>query len=194
MNQRRTVRAFYTTGRHQAPPHLNISALTQQESETGLCRAEFDTHADTCGINNVACILSYTEKTAHVSPFTLELNQMKDKPIVKAALAYDDSITGETFVIIVNQAIYFGNSLPHILLHPNQMRAHGVQVEDVPKYLSQGKSSHSIYFEEEKVRILRLNGYISYFSVRTPNERDKRVFKPCSHFRSHQMRAILHML
>lgn len=96
--------------------------MKQQESITDLsCRAELDTHADTCGVNNVARVLSYTRKTAHVSPFTPELSQMRDVPIVKAALAYDNSITGETFVIIVNQALYFGDSLPHILLNPNQM-------------------------------------------------------------------------
>lgn len=148
--------------------------MKQQESITDLsCRAELDTHADTCGVNNVARVLSYTRKTAHVSPFTPELSQMRDVPIVKAALAYDDSITGETFVIIVNQALYFGDSLPHILLNPNQMRTHGVRVEDVPKHLSQGKSSHSIYFEDEKVTIpLRLKGCISYFTVRTPNDKE----------------------
>jgi hypothetical protein len=112
------------------------------------CRAEFDTHADTCGVNNVARIISYTGKTAHVSPFTPDLEKIRDVPIVKAAIAYDDSITGETYVVIINQVLYFDTALPHILLNPNQMRAYGIQVEDVPKHLSKGTSSHSIFFED----------------------------------------------
>jgi hypothetical protein len=110
---------------------------------------------------------------------------MKDIRIVKASVAYDDSITGETFIVIINQALYFGDSLPHILLNSNQMRTHGVEVDKVPKHLSQGRISHSIYFEEEKVRIpSRLNGCISYFLVITPNGLGKQsVFKSRSHFR-----------
>jgi hypothetical protein len=54
----------------------------------------------------------------------------------------------QTFIVRnINQALYFGNSLPRIL------QTHGVQVDDVPQHLSRGKSSNSIYFEEEKVRI-----------------------------------------
>ncbi len=65
-----------------------------------------------------------TGKMAHFSPFTLELSQMKDLPVVKAAFPYDDSGTGETFIVIINQALYFGNALSHILLNTNQMQAH----------------------------------------------------------------------
>jgi hypothetical protein len=84
------------------------------------CKAEFDTHADTCGINNVA---SHTRKMAHSSPFTPELEKIENVPIVRATITYNDSINGETYVIIVNQALYFYTALPHILLNHNQMQA-----------------------------------------------------------------------
>jgi hypothetical protein len=172
MNRRRTVGAYYTTAiSNKIPSYSNVSALQQGLDRS--CRAEFDTHADTCGVNNVARIISYTGKTAHVSPFTPDLNKIKDVPIVKAAIAYDDSMTGETYVIIINQALYFDTALPHILLNPNQMRAYGFQVDDVPKHLSKGTSSHSIFFQEEEIRIpLLLNGCISYFTVRTPSDKE----------------------
>jgi hypothetical protein len=47
------------------------------------------------------------------------LEVLQDIPIVKAAVAYDDPNTGETYVIIINQALYFGEQLTHILLNPN---------------------------------------------------------------------------
>lgn len=87
---------------------------------------------------------------------------------MKAALAYDDPMTGETFILMIGQALYFGEKLKHALLNPNQMRANGVIVDDIPRHLSPNHSpTHSLFFSEENVRIpLELNGCISYFNIR----------------------------
>jgi hypothetical protein len=95
------------------------------------------------------------------------MQSIQDVPIVKAAVAYDDPITGETFVIIINQALYFGNQIDEILLNPNQIREYGHIVNDVPKHL--GGSTHSIISSDQQIDIpLKLRGIISYFPVRTP--------------------------
>jgi hypothetical protein len=60
---------------------------------------------------------------------------MQDIPIVQAGTAYDDPNTGETVILIINQGLYFGDSLPVTLLNPNQMRFNGIEVDDVPKHL-----------------------------------------------------------
>ncbi len=73
-------------------------------------------------------------------------------PIVKAALAVDDPVTGETVVIIINQALYFGYLLSHVLLNPNQLRANDITVDDIPQHLSP-KSMHSITIHEENFSI-----------------------------------------
>jgi hypothetical protein len=159
MSRRRTTSAYYTV-KHTA---VTISALqqNQQPKDNATCRAELDTHADTCGVNNVAHILSYTGKMAHVSAFS------------PAAVAYYNAITGETYVLILNQAHYFGTSLPHIILNPNQLRANSIVVNDIPKHLSEGKSSHSIDFKEENIKLpLLLKGVVSYLPVRTPTQEE----------------------
>jgi hypothetical protein len=168
MSRRRTTGAYYTT-KHMTS---HIAALKQiQQSVT--CRAELDTHADTCRVNNMARILSYTGKVAHVSAFSPQLDVMTDIPIVKAAVAYDDATTGETYILIINQALYFGNLLPHILLNPNQLRANGIIVNDIPKHLSHGTSSHSIDFTTEGIKLpLLLKGIISYLPVRMPTQEE----------------------
>ncbi len=101
-------------------------------------RAELDSHADTCGVNNVARILEYTNQVAEVTGFANSLEPLRNVPIVKAAVAYDHPDTGEVVIIIINQALYFGDELDDILLNPNQIRAQGNTVEDVPKIF--GKS------------------------------------------------------
>jgi hypothetical protein len=112
MSRRRTTSAYYATRCTSFEALINVSSLSQ-ETVYAACRAELDSHTDTCGVNNVARIFSYTGKIAHVSAYSPKLDTMKNIPIVRAALAYDDASTGETYVLIINQALYFGNALPH---------------------------------------------------------------------------------
>ena len=101
-------------------------------------------------------------------------------PIVEVALAYDNSLMGDTSIIIIGQALYFGDQVNHILMNPNQIRMNGGVVDEVPRHLSQGlPSTHSIYCSEEIYRIpLNLKGCISYFNVRKPTLYE---IKNCTH-------------
>jgi hypothetical protein len=60
------------------------------------CRAEFDSHADTTGVNDTAKVLSYTGKVVQVSAYSPMVKKLENIPIFSAALAYDDAFTGET--------------------------------------------------------------------------------------------------
>jgi hypothetical protein len=95
-----------------------------------MCRAELDSHADTCAVNHVACIIAYHGKVAEVSGFSSSLNTIEYIPIVKVVVAYDDFVMGETTILVFNQALYFEDCLPNILLNPNQMRMHGIIIDD----------------------------------------------------------------
>ena len=102
-------------------------ATTSTESQI-----ELDSHADTivCGSNCV--ILHYTGKECDVSPYTDTYEAIKSVPIVQAATAYDNPETGETTILIFNEAIWMGNLLDHTLVNPNQLRAYGITVQDNP--------------------------------------------------------------
>jgi hypothetical protein len=89
---------------------------------------------------------------AQVSGFADSMALMKDIPIVKAALVYDIPETGEVVILIINQALYFGKHLSHVLLNPNQMRSYNIRVDDVPRHLSK-QSTHLIIIDEENVTI-----------------------------------------
>jgi hypothetical protein len=147
---------------------INSLKVVDNENEILSCRAELDSHADTCGLNNVAQILEFHGQVADVSRFSTAMQSLHDIPIVKGAVAYNDHETGEVIVLVFNQALYFGDKLSHILLNPNQMRTSNIKVDDIPKHLC-AKSTHSIMVEEENLIIpMKLNGIISYFNVRTP--------------------------
>ncbi|MFN9957217.1 MAG: hypothetical protein ACK55I_29285, partial [bacterium] len=61
-----------------------------------------------------ARIIEYTGQTVEVSGFSTSMDSIKNVPIVKAALAYDDPSTGETLILVLNQTLYFGDHLPHV--------------------------------------------------------------------------------
>jgi hypothetical protein len=53
-------------------------------------------------------------------------------PIVCGATAFTCQTTGETFILVINEGLFFGDKLEHSLLNPNQLRYSGVVVADNP--------------------------------------------------------------
>lgn len=137
-------------------------------------RCELDTHADTCcaGSNFVLYDPSALHRTVNVYGFNGKAT--KDVPITSVATAYDDPTNGQTYVLVFHQVLYFGEKLGHSLLNPNQLRAAGVRVQDVPRQFDR-LSSHDILIpnEDEPLRIpLTLDGVISGFTTRKPTQEE----------------------
>ena len=82
-----------------------------------------------------------------------------------------DPKTSETFILEFPESLYFGKRLCHSLICPNQLRANGVVVNDVPRQFD-GQSTHSIVVSGDDGGIeipLEMNGVISYFSSHRPS-------------------------
>jgi hypothetical protein len=136
---RRTA-GVYTTMSKGTMIRRTMDKMSQKQIKTG--RAELDSHADTCGVNDVARILAYTDQVAEVSGFANSLDSLKN-------------------------ILYFGKQLDEILLNSNQIRANGNIVDYVPK--SFGGEKHSISFSTDGFTLpLKLRGITSYFPIRTP--------------------------
>jgi hypothetical protein len=116
-------------------------------------------------------VLEITERVCDVSPFASTYEPMTNVPIVKAALGYHHPVNGELFILVLNQALFFGDAIENMLLCPMQIRQHGVTVDDCPVQF--GGKSHSISFPDEDVSLpLELNGCISYLPVFCPSDDD----------------------
>jgi hypothetical protein len=61
---------------------------------------------------------------------TNEYESMKDVPVVSAATAWTNEDSGETFILLFHQVLWYGSKLPHSLLNPNQIRHFGHAVCD----------------------------------------------------------------
>ena len=118
------------------PRRLSQVALKPQIPSTPLgvyhSTVELDSHADTivCGRNCI--VLHGTGRECDVLPYSDTYESIKAVPIVSAATAWTSESTGETFILVFNEALWMGDHLDHTLVNPNQLRHFGVHVQDNP--------------------------------------------------------------
>ena len=93
---------------------------------------ECDTNAKTCCLGTNFVILQYTTRTADVYAYDKSIKPIENIPIVTGATAYDDSRTGQTYILIFNESLYYGPKLDHSLINPNQIRNYGILVKKNP--------------------------------------------------------------
>jgi len=176
-NTRLRINAIHTI-RHvpSTANNDNVRTILKTKRNSGEAKnygmAELDSRADTCCAGKDFIVLEDANTTCEVHQYHPKYKPVTNVPVVKAATAYD--YNGTTYILILNQALYFGDDMPKSLLNPNQIRLNGVTVDDCPTHSSPNKdSTHSIYFPEEDMRpSLQLNGIISFLSIRKPSKRE----------------------
>ena len=87
---------------------------------------ELDSHADTCVLGANFIITSFTGRVCDVSPYSSSYKSIPDVPIASGATAWTNPETGETFILIIHEALWMSNHMPHSLINPNQLRAYGI--------------------------------------------------------------------
>jgi hypothetical protein len=151
---------------------MNVSQIITSETKVG--HLELDSHADTCTAGMNARVLAYTNKICEVSPYHPQYKAVQNVPIAQVGVAYTHPDTGTTFILVLNQALYV-KELPHTLINPNQLRCHGIIVDDCPRHLSPDpeKAKHSIFMPEYDLRLpLAMKGILSYLPVRYPTDKE----------------------
>ena len=73
-------------------------------------------------------ILKYTNRTADVYAYDTSYAPLEGVPIVSGATAFDDTTTGLTYILIINEGLYYGSKLDHSLINPNQVRHYGIDL------------------------------------------------------------------
>ena len=53
---------------------------------------------------------------------TNQSNQLRVWPILNGTTAWDDPVSNQTYIFVVNKALYYGTKLDHYLLNPNHIR------------------------------------------------------------------------
>ena len=115
--------------------HIASSSSNSRSLE---CRAgtvatnEMDSNADTCCLGSNFLILEFTNRQADVYPYDKSYRPATNIPIVTGATAWTDPMSHDTFILVFHEALFYGSSLPHSLINPNQLRHNGLTVQDNP--------------------------------------------------------------
>ena len=81
-------------------------------------------HADTCcGSANcllIEYVIEYEGHVIMVTPYHNEYEPMKVK-IAMVATLWEDLKDGQLYILLIHEALYFGDCLKQMLLNPNQL-------------------------------------------------------------------------
>ena len=123
-SMRWNIRALKKRKLHSA--HVSNSTTPGTQART-----ELDTRADTScsGIN--FWLHEITGQTCSVAPFSASYEPMTDIQIATCLTAYTDDY-GRTWILVFHEVLWFGSSMDHSLVNPNQIRMTGTPVSDDP--------------------------------------------------------------
>ena len=114
--------------------HRVIAALKQSSFHNNgvhVGNIEMDTHADTIVAGRNCIVLHGTGRECDVSPYSSDYEPLKGVPIVTAATAWQSPESGQTYILVFNEALWMPN-MATSLINPNQLRYYGVTVQDNP--------------------------------------------------------------
>jgi len=130
---------------------------------------ELDSHADTCVVGRNALVVHEHDRLVMVSGFD-PTQPPREARIVDAAVKYTLRDTGDQVLLVINQAILIPE-LDHCLLCPMQCRMNGLEINEIPKFLTGNPTdkTHSIMCTDPCDTVppltipLQLQGVMSYF-------------------------------
>ena len=91
-----------------------------------------DTDADTYCLGSNFTVYKYTRRTADVYFYDKSYTPATNVSIVTGATAYDNPTSGKIFILLFNEALFYGNKMYHSIFNPNQMRKFGTPMWDNP--------------------------------------------------------------
>ena len=127
---------------------------------------ETDSNADTCCLGKNWIVLDYTMRTADVFPYDDSYDPITNVPIVSGATAYTD-MDGTTFILVIHEALFYGDKLDHSLINPNQIRHNKINYWDNPY---DNEKPLAIEVQDTLTIPLQTKGTKVFFTTRTPTE------------------------
>jgi hypothetical protein len=111
--------------------------------------------------------LWYSDQKVSLSPFIGEYSPISDVPIASVATAWDNPDNGSMLILVINEALYFGDRMDYSLLCPNQLHWNGLVVNDVPPMFNPDKPQ-CISIPDKLEIPLKMRGVMSYIEMRKP--------------------------
>ena len=87
---------------------------------------ECDTNADTCCLGKNFVIIEFTQRKADMYAYIKDIAPIVGVTIVSGETAWDDPVTRQTYILVINKGLYYCNNMDHSLINPNQIRDYGI--------------------------------------------------------------------
>ena len=115
-----------------------------------------------------------TTPTVRVNLLLDSYKPIKGVPVGTCATAYDCPNTGQVYILLFEQVLYFGTKMSASLLCPNQLRANGNKVQDVPCQYDTDSPYGLTFIDDEATENLfiplKMDGVISYLDSQQPSQ------------------------
>ena len=155
--------------RHISKNKTHRTSLSKSELENG-CRMGIDSHADTSCAGRHVRILEHIDGVSYnVSPFNGPA--ITGITMINGAVAVDREDGQGGYILELNNALNFTDSMEHSLLCPMQARENDVIIDDRPKRFAPN-STQSINFPSGDSIPIYFHGPIPYFHMRYPTRYD----------------------
>ena len=148
---------------------ISMAKVPHPTEANHYARNEMDTHADTSCAGSNWTPLEFTGEICEVSPFLNSYKPVSQIPVAKCCTVWMDKTTSQEYLLVGDQMLWFGSSLEHTLINPNQIRAYGIPVYDDPFQPRQpiGIDSPDVFIPFDTT------GTLLHFESRVPTEWDK---------------------
>ena len=111
-----------------------LGALMATTSQTE-CRSELENHADTCVVGTKTALLIHDyDRPVNVHGSDEGVGEIEACRTVSAVIVYDHPESGDTYMLLLHQAILIPQMENNILC-PLQMRYNDVRMNDNPKFM-----------------------------------------------------------
>ena len=131
-------------------------------------QTEMETRADTSCTGVNFWIHKLTGQTYTVAPLRATYEFILDVPIATCLTSYTDDYR-RTWILVIYKVLWFGSSMDHSLVNPNQIRMTGTPVYDDPF-----DSNRALGIKHEEAFIpFRTNDTAIYFDTRVPTKEER---------------------
>jgi hypothetical protein len=147
--------------------HFNMKSDSSDEIITA--RNECDSHADTCCAGRNWIVIDLSDMECNVKGFSNELGMLSKIPIASVGTLWVNPENGCSYILVIHEALYFGDDLDHSLINPNQIRLHlGNVVQDNPL----NKAPMGIQIEQVMFIPFKTSGVTIYWESTKPSKDD----------------------
>ena len=112
--------------------------------------------------------MEYTGQICDVSPFLGSYEPVKEIPVAQCYTVWTDDTTGMDYLLVADEMLWFGTTLQHSLLNPNQIGHFGVPVNDNPFEDLFGLNVNATFILFETIET------IVHFETCVPNDWEKK--------------------